>query len=79
MMLNVFVQAFTYTALILSGAVGVCAAVAVCGAAVLVVLAVLAVSFDRLTDWMAKRWQRKGKQPRGRVARIIYAGRDNHV
>lgn len=78
-MLNVFAQTFTYTALILSGLAGVCAAIAVCGAAVLVVLALLAASFDRLTDWLAKRWKRKGREPRSRVAKIIYAGREHHV
>lgn len=78
-MLQVFAETFAVTGFILAGVAGVVAALAVCGVAVLIILALLAASFDRLTDRIAKHWQRRGKEPQGRIARIIYAGRSNHV
>lgn len=56
----------------------VCATVAGAVCAVLVfcllcfALGLLAcAAFDRLTAWIAARWRRKGRQPSGRIARII--------
>ncbi len=62
-------------AMFLGGATAVVLAVAVMSAALLILGAVLAFAFNRVTDAMAKRWEKTGKQPPHRWAEIIARGR----
>lgn len=78
-MLELFTLTFTYTALILAAVAGIAAALAACAVVLVAVLGALSVTFDLATNALARRWHRKGTQPKGRIARVIYAGRRDHV
>ena len=67
-----FAAAFSATVNILAYAAGVAAAVLIAVIAVLVSLGVLAWLFDIITTAIGRRWHKRGKQPRGRIGKIIY-------
>lgn len=67
-----FTAAFTATVNILSYAAGVAAAILIPAIAVLVCLGVLAWLFDIITTAIGRQWHKRGKQPRGRIGKIIY-------
>ena len=67
-----FTAAFNATANILAYAAGVAAAILIPAIAVLVCLGVLAWLFDIITTAIGRRWHKRGKQPRGRIGKIIY-------
>lgn len=67
-----FAEAFSATTDILSYAAGVVAAVLIYVIAVLVFLGVLAWMFDAITTAIGRRWHKRGKQPRGKIGKIIY-------
>ena len=68
-----FTAAFSATVNILAYAAGVAAAILIAAIAVLVCLGVLAWLFDIITTAIGRRWHRRGKQPRGRIGKIIYS------
>jgi hypothetical protein len=73
MLLHMFADAAFATAQICAMVAGVVSTILVF-CLVLFLLGLLAcVAFDRLTAWMAARWRRKGRQPSGRIARVILA------
>ena len=55
---------------------GLCAFL-LAAAVVVLMLGILAMTFDRITARLAKRWQRTGKRPDGRIARIILAAHND--
>lgn len=67
-----FTAAFNATADILASAAGVAAAILILAIAVLVCLGVLAWLFDIITTAIGRRWHKRGKQPRGKIGKIIY-------
>lgn len=67
-----FAAAFSATVNILAYAAGVAAAVLIYAIAVLVSIGVLAWLFDIITTAIGQRWHKRGKQPRGRIGKIIY-------
>lgn len=67
-----FTAAFNTTADILAYAAGVAAAILIPAIAVLVCLGVLAWLFDVITTAIGRRMHKRGKQPRGRIGKIIY-------
>ena len=68
-----FAAAFSTTANILAYAAGVVAAIMIAAIAVLIFLGVLAWMFDVITTAIGRRWHKRGKQPRGRIGKIIYS------
>ena len=67
-----FTAAFSATADILTYAAGVAAAVLIAAIVVLVSLGLLSWLFDIITTAIGRRWHKRGKQPRGRIGKIIY-------
>ena len=67
-----FAAAFSTTANILAYAAGVVAAILIPAIAVLISLGVFAWLFDIITTAIGRRWHKRGKQPRGRIGKIIY-------
>lgn len=55
----------------LGGAAAVFLAISVLAVVLLVLVVVLDVLFDRITEAMAKRWEKNGKKPAYRWAEII--------
>lgn len=67
-----FTAAFNATVNILAYAAGVAAAILIAAIAVLISIGVLAWMFDIITTAIGRRWHKRGKQPRGRIGKIIY-------
>lgn len=67
-----FAEAFSTTTEILSYAAGVASAILIPVVVILVCLGVLAWLFDVITTAIGRRWHKRGKQPRGRIGKIIY-------
>ena len=70
-MSEVFIANFCTTLRIISGAAGILAAVAVVMMAAFVLTLILGLIFDAVTEYMAKRWERKGKLPKHTLGKII--------
>ena len=68
-----FASAFNTTTTILAYAAGVVAAIMIAAIAVLISLGVFAWLFDIITTAIGRRWHRRGKQPRGKIGKIIYS------
>lgn len=66
-----FATGFQAVAQFLLTVSGGLAAVAVFLEAVLLVVCLAGLIFDRVTQAMAKRWEKKGHQPRGKLEQII--------
>lgn len=56
---------------------GVLAALLLFFAGILAVILIASVAFDAFTGYLARRWKRRGKEPRTRIGRIIYAHADD--
>ena len=67
-----FTAAFSATADILAYAAGVVVVILIAAIAVLIFLGVLAWMFDVITTAIGRRWHKRGKQPRGKIGKIIY-------
>ena len=67
-----FTAAFRATVDILAYAAGVAAAILIAAIAVLISIGVLAWMFDVITTAIGRRWHKRGKQPRGKIGKIIY-------
>ena len=67
-----FAAAFRATVDILAYAAGVVVVILIAAIAVLVFLGFLAWLFDIITTAIGRRWHKRGKQPRGKIGKIIY-------
>lgn len=67
-----FTAAFAATANVLAYVAGVVAAILIPAIAAIVFLGVLAWMFDVITTAIGRRWHKRGKQPRGKIGKIIY-------
>ena len=67
-----FTAAFRATVDILAYAAGVVVVILIAAIAVLVFLGFLAWLFDIITTAIGRRWHKRGKQPRGKIGKIIY-------
>lgn len=47
-------------------------AVLLCVVAIIALFLLLNAVFDRYTTYLSRRWHKRGKPPRGRIAKIIY-------
>ena len=48
------------------------AAVLLCAVCVIALLLLIGAVIDRYTAYLSRRWHKRGKPPRGRIAKIIY-------
>ena len=70
-MAEAFLYAFNGTATVICCGAGIVAAI-VLAAAVCLICAMLAGGlFDLVTTWLGRRWKKRKRPPRGRIARII--------
>lgn len=67
-----FTAAFSATANVLAYVAGVVAAILIPAIAAIVFLGVFAWLFDIITTAIGRRWHKRGKQPRGKIGKIIY-------
>ena len=67
-----FTAAFSATADILAYAAGVAAAILITAIVVMSSMGVLDWLFHIITTAIGRRWHKRGKQPRGRIGKIIY-------
>ena len=70
-MSEVFVVNFSTTLRVISGAAGVLAAVVLVIVTVFILGLIMGLIFDAVTEYMAKRWERKGKLPNHALGKII--------
>lgn len=78
-MQELFLSAFWSAAAFLASATGYIAAGAIYAACALLILGILAELFDGITSAMARRWHRKGRQPKSRIGRVIYGSHDDNA
>lgn len=48
------------------------AAVLLCAVCVIAMLLLIGAGIDRYTDYLSRKWHKRGKPPGGRLAKIIY-------
>lgn len=68
-----YLLGFSAVARVLLVIAGALSALLMAGMIVGIVLALGAWAFDRVTGALARRWKRKGKKPKGRMAAIVMA------
>ena len=78
MLIDTFIRGASASGQMLAYLSGLLLSVLVFAAATLLLVILAGMAFDRVTSWLARRWQTKGVGPKSRICRIIlnHANRD---